>query len=197
MKYLKSITLLLLAIALVACGSAETEPAAPDTAVEPLSSDPISVSNVRANMTLPTDTGSFWMLISNNTETDDALTGAEVAGCGVIELHDMIMEDNVMKMQQVEGGEIIIPAGETVELKQGGLHVMCIQKEAPLTEGETLPLTLQFANAGPLEVTATVVKPDGMMNHGDMDHGDGDMDHGDMDMDHSDGDGDMNHDSDE
>ena len=133
----------------------------------------ITVENVRANMTLPTDTGSFWMAITNHSSSDDALTGAAVNGCGVVELHNMFMEEGVMVMRPVEGGQIPIPAGETVELKPGGLHVMCLQKAAPLELGTKVNVSLTFANAGTMEVEATVVEPatssDMNMEGGEMD----------------------------
>ena len=133
----------------------------------------LTISNVRANMTLPTATGSFWMLISNNGAADDALIGAEVTGCGAIELHNMVINDeDVMIMREVEGGRIPIPAGETVELKRGGLHVMCLQKAAPLAEGTTTEIVLEFANAGKVTVTADVVEP-GEMPGMDHDHSSG------------------------
>ncbi len=127
----------------------------------------LTISDVRANMTLPTETGSFWMFITNHGTADDALIGAEVDGCGVIELHDMMIDDEgVMTMFEVAGGRIVIPAGETVELKRGGLHVMCLQKAAPLTEGTTTEITLEFANAGKVTVTADVVSPGEMPGMG-------------------------------
>jgi copper(I)-binding protein len=127
----------------------------------------LTVANVRANLALPSTTGSVWMVILNGTDTDDALIGAEIPGCGVIELHDMVMQGDVMVMQQVEGGQIPIPAGATVELKRGGLHVMCIDKAAPLDVGSNVDLVLHFANAGAISVTAPVVEPGEMS----MDHG--------------------------
>ncbi len=123
----------------------------------------LTVENVRANLSLPSDTGSVWMTISNGTDTDDTLIGAEIPGCGVVELHEMIMENSVMVMKQVEGGQIVIPAGETVELKQGGLHVMCINKEAPREVGSTVDLILYFANAGDISITAAPVVAPGEM----------------------------------
>jgi len=126
----------------------------------------ITVTNVRANMTLPTDTGSFWMQITNNSATDDALVGASFDGCGIIELHDMSMQDGVMVMRPVEGGQIHIPAGETVELKQGGLHIMCMQKAAALELGTQVELQLEFAKAGKMTVTGEVVEP--AMDSGSM-----------------------------
>ena len=147
MKRLFLLTCLVCLITLTAACTSETEP------------EGITVENVRANMTLPTDTGSFWMVITNHSDSDDALIGAEVDGCGAVELHNMFMEDNVMVMREVEGGEIPIPAGESVELMPGGLHVMCLQKAEPLELGTSINLSLQFANAGTIEVDAEVVEP--------------------------------------
>ncbi len=177
---LRYFTLLFLTVALlgiVACDSnADTmDQAAHGSGEAAVTIGDLTISDVRANMTLPSDTGSFWMLITNHGPADDALIGAEVDGCGVIELHDMMIDDEgVMTMFEVEGGRIPIPAGETVELKRGGLHVMCLQKAAPLAEGTTTEITLEFANAGKVTVTADVVSPGEMpgMEHGrDQDSG--------------------------
>ena len=161
MKRLFLIVFVLLIVSLAACSSGGTE------------SGEMVIENVQANMTMPSDTGSVWVKITNNTGQDDALIGAELAGCGAIELHNMTMENDVMIMREVEGGEIPIPNGETVELKQGGLHIMCIGKEAPLELGTSVDIALNFANAGTIDVTGKVVEPGGMM---DMEQGDGEMD---------------------
>ena len=149
--------LLVLVLLLAACSTAELEQSAGDAAMA--GTEDITVSNVRANLTLPSDTGSLWMKIHNGGDKDDALVSAEVPGCAVIELHTMVMENDVMVMRQVEGGKIPLPAGETVELKQGGLHVMCIGKEAPLEAGSTIDIVLHFENADDVALTAEVVAP--------------------------------------
>jgi len=164
MKRLISILLVLLVVSLVACSSNSSSDS---------TSGEMVIENVQANMTMPSSTGSVWLKITNNTGQDDALISAEMEGCGTIELHDMMMENDVMVMREVEGGEIPIPDGETVELKKGGLHIMCIDKEAPLEKGTAVDVALQFANAGTINVTGTVVEPGEMMN---MDHDNGDMD---------------------
>jgi periplasmic copper chaperone A len=151
------VTILLISMLLLAaCGAAESE------------AGEIVVENVRANMTLPSSTGSFWMVITNHSSQDDALVGVKFDGCGVIELHDMFMDNDVMVMRPVEGGRIPIPAGETVELQPGGLHVMCMQKEAPLAVDTAVTLELQFANAGTISVEGIVVEP---AMGSEMDHG--------------------------
>ena len=61
-----------------------------------------------------------------------------------------------MVMQEVDS--IAIPAGETVELKPGGYHIMLIDLAAPLEIGQEFDIVLTFANAG--DVTVTVVVAD-------------------------------------
>ncbi len=101
--------------------------------------------------------GAFYMTITNNTGQDDKLLSASAAACATVELHEMYMRENdVMGMRQVPDGYIPLPKGQTVELKVGGLHVMCINKQQEFMIGDTIPLTLQFEKAGTMEVTAEI-----------------------------------------
>lgn len=76
----------------------------------------------------------------------------------------MSMTDGVMRMRQLEGG-VPLPAGETVKLEPGGLHVMLIGLKQPLTEGQTLPLTLTFEEAGTLEVELAIEEREAGAGH--------------------------------
>ncbi len=170
---MKRFTLLLLivAISIIACGGTETEPAA--SAGTP---GEMTVENVWGrNSPMAAANGAFYMTITNQTGTDDQLVGATADVCSVVELHEMYQkEDDVMGMRQVEGGVIEIPDGASVELKAGGLHVMCLDKVQSLELGDEIPITLTFANAGDMEVTA-VIRESAME---DMEGGmDGEMDH--------------------
>ncbi len=120
------------------------------------SSEQITVQDAMANLMLPTDTGAVYMQIVNGSNEDDALLSAEAPGCGVMELHEMTMDNGVMKMRPVEGDRIEIPAGETVTLKQGGLHIMCLGKSGSYTEGEMIEVALEFENAGTMVVEAEI-----------------------------------------
>jgi copper(I)-binding protein len=113
--------------------------------------------------------GAFYMIVTNNTGEDDELLAAKTDACGTVELHEMYMKENdVMGMRQVPGGTIPVPAGETVELKVGGLHVMCIGKQAAFEVGDKIPISLEFANAGDIEVTADIRESE--MGGMDMEH---------------------------
>jgi len=74
------------------------------------------------------------------------LVGASSPVAGVVEVHEMAMEGNVMKMRALADG-LALPAGQTVELKPGGYHVMLMDLKQPLEAGSTVPVTLVFEGA--------------------------------------------------
>ena len=117
--------------------------------------------------------GGGYMAITNNGETADRLVAAS-ADFPRVELHRSFEEDGVMRMAEQEGG-IEIPAGETVTLEPGGLHVMFMGLNGdPFEIGEEIPVTLTFEEAGEVEVIFNV---EARMGEG-MDHsGHGGMDH--------------------
>ncbi len=73
------------------------------------------------------------------------LVGAASPVAGVVEVHEMKMEGDVMKMRAIPG--LDLPAGKTVELKPGGYHVMMMDLKAALPKDSTVPLTLVFKDA--------------------------------------------------
>lgn len=103
------------------------------------------------------ENGAFYMMLTNNSDSDDALIGASAEACGMVELHEMYDKgDGVMGMRPVEGGTIPVRAGNSTELKPGGLHVMCMGKQIEFTEGTEIPITLTFENAGEMDITAVI-----------------------------------------
>ena len=105
--------------------------------------------------------GAFYLTITNGTSQEERLLSVASEACGAVELHEMYMKENdVMGMRPVPDGNVQIPAGESVALKVGGLHIMCIDKQIPFELGDQIPLTLEFANAGSLKVTAEIREPE-------------------------------------
>lgn len=74
------------------------------------------------------------------------LVGASSPLAGRVEIHEMKMADGVMQMRQITALEL--PAGQTVELKPGGYHLMLMELKQPLKAGEQLPLELRVERAG-------------------------------------------------
>lgn len=95
----------------------------------------------------------FYMEITGG-DTDDTIVSATSSACGITELHETTMSDGVMSMQERPDG-IPVPAGETVFLEPGGLHVMCIDADQ-FELGDMVEVDLQFADAGTVSVEAEI-----------------------------------------
>ncbi|MEA2821396.1 MAG: periplasmic copper chaperone [Bradyrhizobium sp.] len=96
-----------------------------------------------------------YLKITNNGTVPDRFVGAKSAEADHVEIHEMSMNDGVMKMRPLPDGLELKP-GETVELKSGGYHLMFMDIKQPLKAGDTFKATLQFERAGPLEVSFNV-----------------------------------------
>lgn len=92
---------------------------------------------VRATVPQQKATGAFMQLQASK---DSRLVSASSPLTPAVEVHEMAMQDNVMKMRQVPFVEL--PAGKAVELKPGGFHVMLMDLNQQVKEGDTVPLTL-------------------------------------------------------
>jgi copper(I)-binding protein len=104
--------------------------------------------------------GAFYMLIKNSGGEADKLVGGESPACRIVELHESYMtEEGAMGMRPVEGGAIEIPASGEVELKIGGMHMMCIEKLQDFKVGAILPLTLNFEKTGNLKIDIEIREP--------------------------------------
>jgi len=119
--------------------------------------------------------GGGFIEITNNGSKDDRLIAASSDVAGKVELHEMAVTDGVMTMREKENG-IEIPAGETVALQPGGLHIMFMGLNQSFEEGTMVPVVLTFEKAGDVAVELSVAKMGaksmdaGHMDHGKMDH---------------------------
>jgi copper(I)-binding protein len=155
-------------ILIAACNQTPDAPAATEAAAiaiaEPWSRDTAEGQNA----------GGAFMTIANTGTAADRLTGGSSPVAGRVEIHTMTMENDVMRMRQLEDG-LEIPAGGEVTLKPGTFHVMLMDLKQPLKAGDKVPLTLTFKGSGALE-TELVVKPAGTMAP-EMKHGEEDKPH--------------------
>ncbi|WP_116084620.1 DUF1775 domain-containing protein [Tropicimonas sp. IMCC34011] len=112
-----------------------------------------------------------YMTVANTGETDDVLISVSSSVSRRGEVHEMSMDGDVMRMREVEGG-LSIPAGETVTLEPGGLHIMLMDLEGPLSEGESAEVTLTFEEAGDVTLTLPIVSRQrgGHDGHGEHTH---------------------------
>lgn len=114
--------------------------------------------------------GGAYLQIENTGNADDALLSASSPAATSVEIHNMTMEGDVMKMRSVD--KLDIKAGSKVEMKPGsGYHLMLLGLKKPLKNGDKFPLTLTFKKAGKVKVSVSVEEmamPAKQMNHGDM-----------------------------
>ncbi len=114
----------------------------------------VQIENAYTRATVPGQMAAGGFMKIENKGAADQLISASSPVSGDVQLHEMAMEGNVMKMRQVK--DIPVPAGGAVELKPGGLHLMFMNIKAPLAAGETVPVKLKFAKAGEVEVKMPV-----------------------------------------
>ena len=130
------------------------------------SSSGIKIENAWARATPGgAKTAAVYMKVDNGTDSADRLTGGSTTVASKVQVHEMKVVNNVMKMREVEGG-LAVPAKGSVTLKPGSYHVMLIGLDHPLKEGDSVPLKLIFAKAGTISVDVPVKasdsKPSGM-----------------------------------
>ncbi len=135
--------------------------------------DEITIMDARSRPSpMAAGNGAAYMLVLNGFDQDVQLFSASSPAAGVVELHETVDDNGVMRMVPQPDG-FTIPAGGTVELKPGGKHVMLIDLVEPLQTGAEIELTLNFDNGESFTLTVPVVEMDGMpMN---MEMGEGEM----------------------
>jgi periplasmic copper chaperone A len=111
--------------------------------------------------------GGGYVKITNTGQQPDRLVGGSLPVASEVEVHEMTMNDGVMKMRKLDGLEI--KPGQSVELKPGGYHLMFTGLKEGLKDKQTLKGTLLFEKAGSVEIEYQVA-PIGAQSGGHMHH---------------------------
>jgi periplasmic copper chaperone A len=139
-----------LALGLAACGAPAQTAAQPGRSAVTL--------RVEHAWAAPTpggvDVSAGYLTIANGTAAEDRLLRAVSPRAARVELHEMTMEGDVMRMRAVDA--LAIPAGGSIELTPSGRHLMFFGVTQPFVEGEAIPLRLTFERAGELDVSLPV-----------------------------------------
>lgn len=116
----------------------------------------VSVNEPWARATVPGQPiGAVYMKVSSSDAV--RLVAIQTDAAKDVQVHTMHHHDGVMKMR--EHGELAIPAGQTVELAPGGLHLMLLGLKKPLSAGENLTVKLTFEDARKVRNTSIVSVP--------------------------------------
>ncbi len=132
---------------------------------------PLKIGHPYAKAMLPGQkVGGGFMKIENTGTTDDKLISITSDRAPEVQIHEMTMENDVMKMRALPDG-LPVPAGQTTELKPGGLHLMFVNVPQGFKEGEMIKATLTFEKAGKVDVEFKVdgatPKAEEHKHHGD------------------------------
>src|SRR5260370_22898581 len=101
------------------------------------------------------EAGGGFLAITNTGTTPDRLIAVKSPAADKVEIHEMKMDGNIMRMRELEKG-IEIPPGATVKLKPGGFHIMFMRLNAPFAKDAKVPATLVFEKAGSIDVELLV-----------------------------------------
>lgn len=141
----------------------------------------LEIHHPASKATLPGQpVGGGFLTVTNTGSEEDRLvsiTAPDVSDD--VQLHEMAIENDVMKMRQLPDG-IDIPAGAKVELKSGGLHIMFMRIKHPFKEGDSFKATLNFEKAGKIDVDFKIeaAKPGAQHGEGGSDGHGGHEGHG-------------------
>jgi len=125
----------------------------------------ISVTDAWARATMPGQpvSGAYMNI---QADADARLVSASSPAVPRVEVHEMKMDGDVMRMREVKA--IDLPKGKTVSLEPGGYHIMLMNLKKPITAGEIIPLTLVIESGGKqqsVEVKAEARAATGGMQH--------------------------------
>ena len=119
------------------------------------SSGALTVNETWARPASIGENGAVYFVIQNETTSDDALISVSTDIASTAEAHMSMMNDQgVASMQMQEA--VMVPAGESVTFKPGGLHIMLVDLKQDLKIGDTFTLILQFEKAGEITVQVEV-----------------------------------------
>ena len=126
----------------------------------------IHVGHVWSRAAMAGHEGAVFLTITD-TGTPDTLTGITTPVAAKADLHETINDHGVMKMRPVPS--LTIEPGKPVTLAPGGYHIMLVGLKQALKQGDSFPVTLDFAKAGQVTATAMVEKAGATVPT--MDHG--------------------------
>ena len=99
----------------------------------------------------------------HNGGGEDRLLSAASSAFAEVQIHAMRMDGEVMRMRARPDG-LALPGGQTLALQPGGVHLMLLKPKRPLSAGQTVRVTLQFARSAAQVVDFSV--RDGLVPHG-------------------------------
>jgi hypothetical protein len=99
-------------------------------------------------------TAAAYLTLKNTADAPVRLVAGSSPLAGTVEIHRSVQQDGMWRMRRLP--ELLLPAGGSVTMAPGGVHLMLFGMERPLREGDTLPLVLKFDSGEALKLTIEV-----------------------------------------
>jgi copper(I)-binding protein len=99
-----------------------------------------------------------YLSITNHGTKEDVLLGAHTSAAAHVELHQTTISNGMASMRPL--AQIAIDPGQTLHIEPGGIHLMLVDVKTPFVEGKNVPLTLEFRDAGFVDVELEVESRD-------------------------------------
>jgi copper(I)-binding protein len=127
----------------------------------------VSVTDAWARATMPGQkvSGAYMQIRS---DADARLVGASSTVVPRVEVHEMKMDGDVMRMREVQA--IDLPQGKTVSLQPGGYHIMLMNLQKPIAAGDVIPITLVIESGGKRQTVEVKAEARSPMGGGAMHH---------------------------
>ncbi len=118
----------------------------------------VQVADAWAGTTPPNaETAAIYLTITNGTSTPAQVVSVASERCGGTEIHESKLDDQqIMRMRPASEDALAIGGGETLEMRPGGLHVMCIDVIEAFEEGDTFGYSVTFEDGSSISGEATV-----------------------------------------
>ena len=121
----------------------------------PASAGDLTVTGAWARSTPPgAGMGAIYLTIDNGSTKSDRLLKLRTSVASAAQVHRTEELDGIVRMREV--AVLHVAAGERIEFKPGGHHVMLTGLGKPLVEGQVFNLELVFEVAGPRKVKVVV-----------------------------------------
>jgi copper(I)-binding protein len=156
-----TVSLLTFTLVFSACSQEQTDMETTESSTQEdivLPDNSFEISDAWARPARENGVTAVYLNVLNGTDQADTLLALSSTASGLVELHETYDRgDGMMGMREAE--DPTFPANDAVQMVPGGKHIMLMQLNRELKEGDTVDLTLEFATAGEITLTAPVRAP--------------------------------------
>ena len=123
-----------------------------------LQAESLNIENARVSPTIKgLSVSTVYFDITNHHSNDITLTKVSSDLTDHVEIHEHVMQKGLMQMREAEQG-VVLTSGETTQLKPGGYHIMLMNLQKVINEGDKINLVLCFSHGESQTITATAKK---------------------------------------